>query len=323
MNVVHLLAQPPPPGVPIPTGSELLMAGLLIVAGLWMLWRADRRRALRFAGCFAALAALFYVAVPEQSALQMKLDRVTIHGFSWGPTIALSMLGTPAAVDGTSIVTAEGPMPVVRGCLGWSYLALFVMATALYPTTWVRRLVAAVVGVLVHLLLNVGRVVLLYEFWQDESYFAFEALHRGGGLYFTLVLLPVFVMAGRPGREPAQEKAAAHGSRRRTRRWRLAAGVVVLVGLLWSLVCYGQTVKHLNWRNGWLRAQAAGHPDATATAVEAAAANNARLAGEWAAAGSPGLLMLLCGGIAVLVLVQRRAGAVNVSPRYLVGAAEH
>lgn len=315
MNVLHLLAQPPPPGgVPIPTGSELLMAGLLIVGGVWMFWRTDRRRGLRYAALFAALAAAFYVVVPEQSALQMNLDRVTLHGFSWGPAMVLSALGTPATVEGTSIVTADGPMAVVRGCLGWSYLSLFVMAVAVYPTSWLRRLTAIVVGALVHGLMNVGRVVLLHELWQDESYFAFEAIHRGGGLYFTAVLLAVFGLAVWPRREAL----AALPSRRRARRWRLAAAVVVLVGAVWSLICYGQSVKHLSWRNGWLRAQASGHPEATPEAVEAAVANNARLAGEWAAAGSPGLMFFLCGGIAVLALVPRRGGAVHVSPRYLL-----
>lgn len=312
MNALHWLAQPPPPGgVPIPTGSELLMAGLLVVAGVWTMWRTDRRRGLRFAAVFVTLAAAYYVLIPEQSELQANLDRVTLHGFSWGPAMVLSALGTPATVEGTAVVTAEGPMTVVRGCLGWSYLALFALAVAVFPTTWPRRLVALAVGAVVHVLLNVLRVVLLYELWQGGSYFAFEALHRGGGLYFTLVLLSVFALATR-------RRAEAAGPRRQARRSRLAAVVVLLVGLVWSLVCYGQSVKHLHWRNGWLRAQAAGHPDATGPAVEAAVANNARLAGEWAAAGSPGLLMLLGGGIALLAMAPRRDGAVHVSSRYLV-----
>jgi exosortase/archaeosortase family protein len=326
MNVAPFLAQPPPPTAPlIPTGSELLLAALLALTGGWILWKRGRpRAAIVFASVFCGLTALGYLAIPENSAVQEKVTRVLIHGFSWGPALLLSMLGTPASVAGVDLVTADGAWTVVRGCLGLSYLGMFLLASLTYPGSWGRRSVGLLLGTVLFVLLNQLRVVMLYELWQAEFYVAFELLHRGSGFYFTVVLVALWLLT--IGRRPAsaeEAEAPAPASEPRSRRIRARlirrlAVASFLVGLVWSGFCYGQMFKHLSWMNGWRRAAAARHSDATPEVVAAAVANNQNLASGWAGDGVPGLVLLLAGGTAVLLTFRPGPRALWVSSRYRV-----
>jgi exosortase/archaeosortase family protein len=64
--------------------------------------------------------------------------------------------------------------------------------------TWRRRAATVAAGVLIFLILNFVRVAALYELWQAEAYAAYELLHSGGGLFFTMVLLGAAATLARP-----------------------------------------------------------------------------------------------------------------------------
>lgn len=99
---------------------------------------------------------------------------------------------------------------------------------------------------------------------------------------------------------------------------RLSAILALMLGLVWSVACFGQVVKFLNWNAGWRTAQAKGDAEATAEIVAKKVARNNADAKRWAVSGLPGLWLLLFGGFAVAVLCRPRGGGVRVSSRYLV-----
>lgn len=187
MNILELLAlpPPPPPGPLIPTGTEIILAGALVL----LLGRRSRRSAV----AFVLVAAMYYVLIPEDSPLQRWLTERIAGAFAWGPALLLGASGTPATVEGDALVTADLVWPVLRGCLGLSYLALFVMAVLCAPGGARRKLAWLAAGTGIHLALNAARVAVLYGFWYDCSFVAYELLHAGGGLYFGLVLAAVFM----------------------------------------------------------------------------------------------------------------------------------
>ena len=99
---------------------------------------------------------------------------------------------------------------------------------------------------------------------------------------------------------------------------RLSAILALMLGLVWSVACFGQVVKFLNWNAGWRTAQAKGDAGATAEIVAQKVAKNNADATRWAVAGLPGLWMLLFGGCAMAVLYRLRGSGVRVSSRYIV-----
>jgi hypothetical protein len=106
--------------------------------------------------------------------------------------------------------------------------------------------------------------------------------------------------------------------RRRRRIIRTVALLVLLGGVLWSVVCYSQAIKFLGWNTGWRRAAAEGRPEATPENVAATLANNDASARRWAAAGLPGLGLVLAAACLLAALRRRGTGAVVVSDRYRV-----
>ena len=98
LSLISLTASPPPPGILIPTGSELMLAGLLVGMGVALGWHRSRAKALRYAGVVVVLTATYYAVIPERSALQGALDRTIIPIFSWAPALLLNALGTPSSV---------------------------------------------------------------------------------------------------------------------------------------------------------------------------------------------------------------------------------
>jgi exosortase/archaeosortase family protein len=200
------LPPPPPPGPLVPTGSELLLTGALLGLGLWRLGRT--KAALRFAAAFVASATLYYAAIPEDSEMQRALTARLAGAFAWVRALLLGATGTPASVAGDAIVTADLFWPVLRGCLGLTYLALLAMAAAWWPAPPRRRLAWLAAGLAAHLGLNSLRVTVLYYLWYHGAFVAYELLHAGGGLVFASALLAVWIGLIRP---PRAEAPAARG----------------------------------------------------------------------------------------------------------------
>ena len=199
LNLIYMTASPPPPGILIPTGSELMLAGLPGGMGAALGWHRSRARALRYAGVVVVLTAAYYAVIPEHSALQGALDRTIIPAFSWAPALLLSALGTPATVDGTRIVSAEGSWEVLRGCLGWTYLAIFTFGVAALPVSPRRRILGIAAGLFIHMTLNCVRIVTLCLLWLGGAHAAYEILHAAGGVCFAVVLLAVWWAVARVG----------------------------------------------------------------------------------------------------------------------------
>ena len=90
------------------------------------------------------------------------------------------------------------------------------------------------------------------------------------------------------------------------------------LGAFWSIICFGQTAKFLNWNRGWRQAAATGHPEAAPELVQQKIRNNLNDAKRWSSAGIPGLVLLGVSGLMVFRVFRPQSGIVRVSSRYRV-----
>src|SRR5689334_6071340 len=124
--MVSTLSFIPPPGAPLlgTTGTELILFGLLIGAGVYHARSTGRDAKLFLAVAFVTVS-LFYFLCPEDSAVQQRLGGDVMRG--------MAVLQAEVMRAGGATVIAKGPSVIgsweftyARGCMGLSYLAMAV-----------------------------------------------------------------------------------------------------------------------------------------------------------------------------------------------------
>ncbi len=140
-------------------------------------WFRANRSDLRFLLVFGSCMAAYYLATltPPVSRgffpFYLRLN-AEISG------LMLRQIGEPVTVDGRSISSEDGPsIEVARGCDAVEPSALFVSAVLASPVPLTARLVAAAVGTLLLMALNLVRVTTLFlvqAYWPE----AFDTIHR-------------------------------------------------------------------------------------------------------------------------------------------------
>lgn len=212
------LAFIPPPAPPLlgTTGTELLLFGMLVAAGTYVL-RAAGKDAGRFAAAAIALVSLFYLLCPEDSAFQRKAGDVLMSGMAALQAETMRLFGASVRAEGASVVGAF-PFTYARGCLGLSYLAMAVLCLWVHPVSWRRRLGGAVALVAGMSALNLGRLIVLYLLWEGGYAALYGAFHRAGGAFFAGAAAALFAgvlslrFRGSSEAAPAVRSAAAAGA---------------------------------------------------------------------------------------------------------------
>ncbi|HXG60386.1 MAG TPA: archaeosortase/exosortase family protein [Planctomycetota bacterium] len=206
----------PPPAAPLlgTTGTELLLFGLLVAAGVYFL-RAAGRDASRFVPAALVAVSLFYLLCPEDSAFQRRAGEALMSGMAALQAETMRLFGAAVRAEGPSVVGAF-PFVYARGCMGLTYLAAAVLCLLFYPISWRRRLVGAAAVAAGMTALNLVRLIVLYLLWEGEHTFAYEAFHRAGGAVFAaggaaLFSLAVRLRIGAPENVPSAALAPGSG----------------------------------------------------------------------------------------------------------------
>lgn len=203
----------PPPPAPLlgTTGTELLLFGLLIAGGVWLLHR-EGRTADRFVGLSLVGTTLFYLICPENSTLQRHVGDVLMHTMAWLQAALMKFGGTDVTAEGISVIGSTA-FTLARGCLGLSYLAMGVIVLMAYPAPWRRRLAGAGILAGAMIWLNAFRLILLYHLWDLREREAYALFHRVGGGFFALVVFGLFLgaLTARPLKRSAAPAAAGAG----------------------------------------------------------------------------------------------------------------
>jgi len=179
-----LLAFIPPPGPPLlgTTGTELLLFGLLIGAGVYHARATGRDAKLFLAAAFSAVA-LFYFLCPEDSAVQQRAGDKVMRGMA---TLQAELMRA-----GGAVVIAKGPSVIgafeftyARGCMGLSYLAMAILCLLAQPVSWRRRLTGVLAVAVGMTFFNLLRLSILYVMWERGLTAAYDVFHSlGGGLF--------------------------------------------------------------------------------------------------------------------------------------------
>jgi len=75
----------------------------------------------------------------------------------------LHLLGHPTQIAGNVVGTGDFGITVVTACTGLFTTALYLVAVALFPTTWMRKLAGVGIGICGIAILNIIRLVSLYH----------------------------------------------------------------------------------------------------------------------------------------------------------------
>jgi len=189
---------PPPAPLLGTTGTELLLFGLLIGAGVYHARSTGRDAKLFLAVAFAAVS-LFYFLCPEDSVVQQLAGEQVMRGMA---TMQAELMRA-----GGAVVMAKGPSVVgsfeftyARGCMGLSYLAMAVLCLLAQPVSWRRRMTGLLVIVAGMTFFNLLRLSVLYFLWDRDLRVVYDLFHRmGGGLFaggaFALYLGVLYLRA--------------------------------------------------------------------------------------------------------------------------------
>lgn len=145
--------------------------------GLYRRWVAfgERRPVFRFVGLVAFLMGAFYglMLIPWfGETFWTGYLKLNAHATA----IVLTAIGHPAQVDDLRVSTSRYSVEIRRGCDAIEPMALFLAAVAALNVPRRTRIIGAVAGTLVLLLMNLVRIVSLYftgVHWPS----AFETMH--------------------------------------------------------------------------------------------------------------------------------------------------
>ena len=164
-------------------------------------WFERNRRDIRFLVVFAMVLLLYFGAT---------VTRTVKEGFfpaylrlnAQASAALLRVLGQEVTVEGQAITTSSGAsLQIERGCDAVDPSALFVAAVIASPVPWVSRLLAALGGTVLLMLLNLARVVSLF-FVRLHFPKAFDFVHLDvwQALFIFLAILMWGLWASRASR---------------------------------------------------------------------------------------------------------------------------
>jgi len=121
---------------------------------------ARRASALQWLLSIAVAAAivglLITLAVDERAIGSLQ------RGYASAANSVLRLLGHPTQIAGNVVGTGDFGITVVTACTGLFTTALYLVAVALFPTTWMRKLAGVGIGICGIAILNIIRLVSLY-----------------------------------------------------------------------------------------------------------------------------------------------------------------
>lgn len=147
-----------------------------------------RFRLARFILLFAILyAILFWLLIGSGP---VRFLNTAIHGLTRGQTVLageiLQLLGEPVTATGTALGGGGFACDVAEGCNGMSALTLLLAGLLAFPAPWRARGLGAFVLIPAVLLVNLIRIVGLYEVGAHcPSHFALS--HVYGGQVFVIL----------------------------------------------------------------------------------------------------------------------------------------
>ncbi len=167
-------------------------------------WFRANRRDIRFLLVFGCCMGLYYICT-----LTPPVKRGFFPAYlRWNAVASGAMLrlaGEELTVQDASIVSGSGPsIQVERGCDAVEPSALFVSAVLASPVPWLSRLVAAGVGTLLLMVLNLIRVASLFWFRVHHPS-VFDTMHLDvwQALFIFLAILLWAIWASRESRRLA------------------------------------------------------------------------------------------------------------------------
>lgn len=164
-------------------------------------WYDANRSDIRFLLVFAACLLAFYLAA-QTPPVKDGFFPVYLRANAQAAGAILQFSGSDVHVVGNSLVSSAGAsIQIERGCDAVEPSALFVAAVLASPVRLGSRLVAAVLGTVVLMVLNLVRVISLY--WVRVHYpSAFETMHLDvwQALFIILALALWAVWASRAAR---------------------------------------------------------------------------------------------------------------------------
>lgn len=193
-----LLAFIPPPPPPAPkaallgtTGTELLLFGLLVGAGVYHARRTGRD-ARRFLACALAVVSLFYVLCPEDSGLQRQIGGTVMAGMASLQAEVMRAAGASVIARGPSVV-GSFEFTYARGCMGLSYFAMAVFCLLAQPVSRSRRVAGVFVLLAGMTVFNLLRLIILYFLWDRDLRLTYEVFHRIGGSLFSVAAFALYL----------------------------------------------------------------------------------------------------------------------------------
>lgn len=125
-----------------------------------MVWLKSKWPVVRFLGVLGLFVALFYALYVPFTQGEWFNSYLAVIADLCGPI--LRVLGQDVTVSGRSIFSSRFSVEVSMGCDGLEMTALFVAATLALPVPVRTRLVYALVGTAVLMVVNVLRIVTLF-----------------------------------------------------------------------------------------------------------------------------------------------------------------
>lgn len=145
---------------------------------------ATRGFLIRFFLIFGLLSTLYYAPAADDS-LRANATRTVLRGYAQTCGALLRPFDDSVTVIDRTI-SGAAPLQIARSCDGIQAKILLVAGMLAFPTSWRRRSMGALVGVLLLALVNVVRIVSLYFVARDlPAYFDFVHLR----LWQPLMLL--------------------------------------------------------------------------------------------------------------------------------------
>lgn len=142
-------------------------------SGFW----ARNGAAIRFVGVFLGVFGVLYalsVEVPwTVDLLVQPLTNAVTVASAW----VISLLEPGVVAAGSAITGPNFSVNILHGCNGTTPAAMIIAGVLAYPATWKARAFGLVVGSAWVQLVNLLRIVLLYELGRYGLVAAFESVH--------------------------------------------------------------------------------------------------------------------------------------------------
>ncbi len=182
-----------PPGAPLlgTTGTELLLFGLLIGAGVSHARATGRDAKLFLAVAFSAVS-LFYLLCPEDSAFQQHLGGQVMRGMATMQAELMRTGGAPVIARGPAVI-GSFEFTYARGCMGLSYLGIAVLCLLAQPVSWARRLTGVGVVAAGMMFFNLLRLSALYLLWDRGLKMEYDVFHTVGGWLFAAAAFALYL----------------------------------------------------------------------------------------------------------------------------------